>query len=1059
MTNDGYDAGPWLATLLQTTRPAHIDLGASKYDGSFFLSAENAPHANSLVSIRLTWNESMGAWPTGDTLGKYAQLSSVTVSTPPNADRFITFDVSPFASIPNLIFLDLTDGNWNMTRSNLIPKFLKLQTLLLSDVAPFFCSHTTKRSFQAEQQLLDLFTLPDSLKTLEIGRIRVDADCPHLHLSQISSAPSLTTLSVAMGAKRSLPPGFADAPHYDFNGSGEMFPGKNVLPATLQSLSLKYDTPATPTFLNLPGTLTGLKNLRELTMSIPFDMPNLDIFLNEAICLQMPYQAFRKLAITGKTEGSIFAAELPNIPCLSGMKNLNDVTLHHATWGHLRAITSIYDTPGETTFPYGQTSRDLGDAKSREKSENSEKIAFSDTNEDVSSSKRSEKEEERDFKREVYAIDANNVGINPGIVKGIRKLSLSLMMWTRHIVNGTGFVTPLLRRYPLEWSEFAMRFPDLEQLELNAAFEGFDFPGIDLQKLKSLTSLNISAHPSVEYITEPVGGKTETSGGLLMGTIPPELFLKMPRLTSFAITKTAIEGTFPWFGLSNLQSLTIASNTALYAWPSLNLTFSNFVGFGAPKNLKHLIVYNNANLTQIPDDASFEALVSSLEFVNLGGNRPLKSFFPWSLLSNKSSAREIHANYGGWKGPLPSVIEARNLTTLRLSSDVVSLDGELCGSLPLFKTSLTDIKNDSPVVTFTLAGHTQLRSVFPGSYSSSWWSELDLTELGGVDGPMKVDSESHAFDLVNSIYLTSKINLANTGVNGSLPNLTSLGLDLIDLAGTRVTNPCTTHIVRNILCTPPPMACGCSASSGWENFCSNFLSYCNGIVPGTVPPPDIGLGEPGPCPQYVSVVPAPPIPPEFTPSTTGCPLPHPGGDFVCVGGVWVSYGDTNPPSLIIPPNSQVTVIGDLNIGKSLVLSGFNATALIEGCVFIGSNSITIEMTQEELEALIRAGGSLTRLLLSTTGGNTCPGSTDLTQVKVISKKKYSGCKKIKAEPVKSKSSRGSLTVLFSIDNSVCHMIIIIPTVLGAFILLSAIGAIVIYHIRAKKFAGISSETT
>jgi hypothetical protein len=151
------------------------------------------------------------------------------------------------------------------------------------------------------------------------------------------------------------------------------------------------------------------------------------------------------------------------------------------------------------------------------------------------------------------------------------------------------------------------------------------------------------------------------------------------------------------------------------------------------------------------------------------------------------------------------------------------------------------------------------------------------------------------------------------------------------------------------------------------------------------------------------------------------------------------------------PGKVTTIIveGNLTVtGGGVVFNGFESQIIVNGCIFLGDNQVTIELTKEELEQLANEG-KLSKTLISSLTENNCIGSSDLSGTRV-SVNKGSGsksCRKVTAK--NAGSTQSSLQVVFAVDNSVCNMIIIIPSVIGGVLVITAIALAVGLQMRRK----------
>jgi hypothetical protein len=200
----------------------------------------------------------------------------------------------------------------------------------------------------------------------------------------------------------------------------------------------------------------------------------------------------------------------------------------------------------------------------------------------------------------------------------------------------------------------------------------------------------------------------------------------------------------------------------------------------------------------------------------------------------------------------------------------------------------------------------------------------------------------------------------------------------------------------------------------------------------------------------------PPSPPSTTPNDSpsgtspstvpGCPGDSPGPGFTCINGQWVSSTPVEEPVFEIPPNSGPIVIeGDLNVTQTIVFNGLGSEVVVNGCVII-EGEVVVELTESELEELL--GGGKTKVLISSISDGACTNATDLSQVEIITKSPKE-CSKVSGQNT---GTRQSLSVLFNVDASGCKkksnlVAIVVPSVIGAVIILGVIGALIWWKIR------------
>lgn len=164
----------------------------------------------------------------------------------------------------------------------------------------------------------------------------------------------------------------------------------------------------------------------------------------------------------------------------------------------------------------------------------------------------------------------------------------------------------------------------------------------------------------------------------------------------------------------------------------------------------------------------------------------------------------------------------------------------------------------------------------------------------------------------------------------------------------------------------------------------------------------------------------------------GCLGERPSAQFFCQNGTWTSNTSIVTPTFTIPPGGgTIVVIGNIT-SSTVVFQGLGTQLVVEGCA---QNLQTVIV-----EELKKQKGDL-RTLLTQRGANgaNCPSLKD---VNVVVKVKGGGCRTVKTD--KTKSTRQSLNVAFSVDSSKCNLwwYILIP-ILVVVIILATIAAIIV----------------
>jgi Leucine-rich repeat (LRR) protein len=532
-------------------------------------------------------------------------------------------------------------------------------------------------------------------------------------------------------------------------------------------------------------------------------------------------------------------------------------------------------------------------------------------------------------------------------------------------------------------------------------------------------SPRVTEWPFLEEFGCPLNG--------LSGSLPYDFLLRLPRLRKLNLSYNFIEGNALWQGLDNLVWMLMEGNR-VEAWPSISGEAPNLV----------VVTLGSNRLTAIPDEASF-ARMPRLGTLGLQNNPMLTGPVPKVWAQNTSFVNYVNLANCAFEGMMPELINNPYLRHIDVSNN------RMCGNLPEFKDT----------VLFSLFAQ---KNAFSGGFPISWPKQLGiLYEL-----QVQENALNGTFPQPSLLSIWS-FNSASLSINVSHnPLLTGPSFELmkfdglIDFSNTDIDfcalNPNVSSTSMICILGDSYAACGCETwwpcSAGPT--CQPTAMKRSHESSATEMSNQRLLASSSRAKRAAQCV-EPPERPIYVVDEPDCPPPRPNG-FTCVDGAWISLGSVEEPSITVPPGSTVVVQGNLTVSdpNGITFQGTISTIIVKGCVFFkGEGGVTIELTEEELNGLIRLG-KLEKTLLETVNGNECDGSTDLSTVAIVAKKpaKSKGCKKVKAS--NGENGRDSLHVLLRIDNSTCNMIIIIPSVIGGVLILAAVATTVGLVIRNKK---------
>jgi hypothetical protein len=177
-----------------------------------------------------------------------------------------------------------------------------------------------------------------------------------------------------------------------------------------------------------------------------------------------------------------------------------------------------------------------------------------------------------------------------------------------------------------------------------------------------------------------------------------------------------------------------------------------------------------------------------------------------------------------------------------------------------------------------------------------------------------------------------------------------------------------------------------------------------------------------------------------------CTTASPGPSFVCIDGIWQSYLPVSNVTLTL--TGVVVVNGDVSVGGDVIVEG-GGSLISTGCVVI-NGSVIISLTQEEIDAIITAGGRNVALVQAACG--------DLRgQVLLVAPSPQDSCKSLTvATQETSGTSSYTLSGLFQVsdtcgkDKKSNLWWIILVSVLGSVILLAIIIALLATFTPLKR---------
>ena len=562
------------------------------------------------------------------------------------------------------------------------------------------------------------------------------------------------------------------------------------------------------------------------------------------------------------------------------------------------------------------------------------------------------------------------------------------------------------------WSITSIRFS-------NVIFPGNDTIADPLERLVSsfssaITNITIQRSSFVTETFQPYGFRASWDA----------VWTRIPSVTSFGIIdcSTANPSLLPATGVPSSITELLFVNSG-FVGPISSTLLANH-GSTSPTNFRLELGKNSLNGTVPPMLLNFDSSNMVTLTLDLAGNQ-LTGTIPSNIAANLNwtGIRSLNLNFADntFTGdflshlfPSPGPVAITQLS--RVSIDV-SGNSLMTGSLPTsFLDSLAFAQSPSistPTMVFAMENTGLSGTLRIPDFSAMQTryhidilaSGADLTSLSFLgSNPIK---SLRVLDISNNQRLQStlpgflfntssviRLLASNTNLQGHMPDmstLTSSELTEIDLSFTEIEFCDAVSPPRNIW-SPISSNFTCRLYSTSAQGCRALYPRCVTVAPPSVAP----LSRPSSSPTA-------------TASPSYCPISsRPSVDFECVDGIWTYEGNFNSTTLTVP--GPAIVVGNLT-SSEIILTGFGSLTIKDGCA-TNLTSITIELTKEDLDRI--GTKSRNQTLLTIDGGAGC---RDLSSVKVITRVKDGGCKKLK---LSTSSSSSSISALFTVDRSGCN---------------------------------------
>lgn len=585
----------------------------------------------------------------------------------------------------------------------------------------------------------------------------------------------------------------------------------------------------------------------------------------------------------------------------------------------------------------------------------------------------------------------------------------------------------------MPWDDWFSSVPLLRFFELSNLRQVGYFPGLIPTTLVFPGEALMERLPNLEALGWSNDFSASSPPFFFSGTIPPAFFYRLPNLVKLDLSGNNMSGTIPWFGMENVEHLDLRGN-AFSSWPSINATLLQ-PGLGPPLKLKVLKIGEGTRaewageaervvLPSIPDESSWLWMTTSLKTllfvqyplansaVPFAGKSDEENDAGWQQVWGQRAALQT-ADLSGLQGPLPRLIDSPSLQELIIA-------GGICSALP-------SLGNKAVLQKFEGCSAPLFGSI-PPSWASTDLAFNDLSVCSeALYGEIPALRLYGAMQRLLLFHLLSPFN-GSLSLDFSSVDAAQLNFEMKLFSDVRACHTVGTSGTPTSLRLPID-ACNCT--SLWPGMHSPSAVDCLRAMPPAVAPTEcLSLVPPL---SFSSSLPIPPLPPYrgIVPSIPSTPPSH--------------SPSTSGYTVVIPPNTHLFFPGNTTFPGSISFSGTNSSLTVDGCIFLTAKGtpVLISLSQADFRLILNARGSLLLTLIRSLNGNLCPSSSNLANTKIAVKKSFGGCAKVKAVN-SSKSTKASLVVAFSIDNSLCHVAIIVPVVVGSILILTAAIIVIVY---------------
>ena len=495
------------------------------------------------------------------------------------------------------------------------------------------------------------------------------------------------------------------------------------------------------------------------------------------------------------------------------------------------------------------------------------------------------------------------------------------------------------------------------------------------------------------------------------GTISPDFFVKFPSLLTINVAYNQLVGTIPYYRLETVVSFGFHENKFTH-WPPF--VTNTTVGFRAPTTMNYVHVGGN-ELVQIPLDSDLQAMTSLATF-NVSANPGLAI-------------------------PFPRLLSPTLPRTGSILMTIIGFGCQFTGSLPEIPDVHVAAYNATlQVLTFRFDNN-QLTGSIPRSWAGLSIDYLDLRGNPGLNGTLAA-IDSNGMVVSQFVKNTRVLYLGPSEFTGPMFNITSMSqLFVLSVNGLGIDACASTANANTSEVLFPRTLSNCTLMNTTADSCD--WAYPKNCLVRPYPDPSAQAPVTEPVFEPSTTAPTAATTPVTAPMT--CPMPPPGPTFSCIGNRWVSDTSVTSPVITFPPASTTVINGDLNT-SSIVIVSIGTTINVTGCVVSSEGSsppITLTLTRQDLEKILKNGGTLTSLLIQQS-----PSCGSLaTSVLSVDTKSIDSCRTIKVDKIASSSG---LSAVLTVNSSKCNVWwIVLVSVLFVVAIVAVIVIMVLYKLHMK----------